>query len=52
MFNRVVLVTVILTFMAGYLAGRLGVNQPVCHAVTEDSAITDCDYRDGGWYQR
>lgn len=24
----------------------------VCHAVTEDSAITDCDYRNGGWYVR
>jgi hypothetical protein len=25
---------------------------PVCHSVTEDSTILDCDYRDGGWYQR
>ncbi len=24
----------------------------VCHAVTEDSAPADCDYRDGGWYPR
>jgi len=24
----------------------------VCHAPTEDSDITDCDYRDGGWYPK
>lgn len=24
---------------------------PVCHSVTEDSVITDCDYRNGGWWQ-
>ena len=27
-------------------------DQPVCHSTTEDSVILDCDYRDGGWYQR
>lgn len=21
-----------------------------CHAPTEDSVMTDCDYRDGGWH--
>jgi hypothetical protein len=24
----------------------------VCHSASEDSPITDCDYRDGGWYKR
>lgn len=24
----------------------------VCHSASEDSPITDCDYRDGGWYMR
>lgn len=27
-------------------------NTPVCHAVTEDSPITDCDYRNGTWYTK
>lgn len=26
--------------------------QPVCHSLTEDSIIVDCDYQDGGWYKR
>lgn len=30
----------------------IGAPAAVCHSVTEDSTITDCDYRDGGWYQR
>jgi hypothetical protein len=38
------------------IASRVAFNwvtdEPVCHAPTEDSAITDCDYRDGGWYKR
>jgi hypothetical protein len=25
---------------------------PVCRAVTEDSALTDCDYVGGAWYQK
>lgn len=24
----------------------------ICHAPSEDSAMTDCDYRNGGWYPR
>ena len=24
----------------------------VCHSATEDGTITDCDYRDGGWYRK
>jgi len=26
--------------------------QPVCHSASEDGVITDCDFRDGGWYQK
>lgn len=25
---------------------------PVCHAKTEDSVITDCDYHDGTWWTK
>ena len=25
---------------------------PVCHSITEDSNIYDCDYRNGTWYQK
>lgn len=25
---------------------------PVCHSLTEDSVITDCDYRNGAWYRK
>lgn len=25
---------------------------PVCHAVTEDSDITDCDYHNGAWWTK
>ena len=28
------------------------IHPAVCHAITEDSVITDCDYHDGGWYQK
>lgn len=24
----------------------------VCHAITEDSDISDCDYRNGAWYTK
>lgn len=24
----------------------------VCHAITEDSVISDCDYRNGTWYHK
>lgn len=24
----------------------------VCHAATEDTWPSDCDYRNGGWYQK
>lgn len=24
----------------------------VCHSMTEDSVITDCDYRNGTWYTK
>jgi hypothetical protein len=24
----------------------------VCHSATEDAVILDCNYRDGGWYQK
>ena len=36
-------------FLAGMEAQQH--KAPVCHAVTEDSVIVDCDYRDGGWWQ-
>lgn len=38
----------VLVFAAGYATGRA--TAPVCHSVTEDSAIADCDYRGGGWH--
>lgn len=25
---------------------------PVCHAITEDSDITDCSYENGTWYRK
>jgi len=25
---------------------------PVCHAITEDSYISDCDYHNGAWYRK
>jgi hypothetical protein len=25
---------------------------PVCHAMTEDSVITDCDYHNGAWWKK
>lgn len=28
------------------------VPEAVCHAVTEDSVITDCDYHDGAWWTK
>jgi hypothetical protein len=27
-------------------------DRAVCHSATEDSIITDCDYRHGAWYPR
>ena len=26
--------------------------QAVCHALTEDSDITDCDYHNGAWWTK
>ena len=41
---------VFLVFSAGWWMAR---QSPVCHSQTEDSVITDCDYRsDGGWYMK
>lgn len=28
------------------------VQTPVCHAITEDSDITDCSYQNGTWYHK
>jgi hypothetical protein len=25
---------------------------PVCHAITEDSVITDCNYHNGAWWSK
>jgi hypothetical protein len=40
-------------FCSGMIMGySIATNKAVCHAPTEDSQITDCDYHDGGWYQK
>jgi hypothetical protein len=37
----------------GYAVGAThGGKAAVCHSVTEDANITDCDYRNGGWYTK
>lgn len=40
--------------MMGMVIQAYGHPLPVaaCHSPTEDSTPTDCDYHDGGWYQR
>lgn len=58
-----VLVFVQLVFLVGLVLGaggksdsasmgRMIAAQPVCYAVTEDSDITGCDYRNGAWYRK
>jgi hypothetical protein len=51
-----VLVMLLLVAIAMLIASAVVFNRqmksPVCHSVTEDSVIYDCDYRDGGWYQK
>lgn len=46
----------LILFVAGILIGILIMNRaqdrPVCHAPSEDSAMVDCEYRDGGWWRR
>jgi len=46
-------VALLVAFTLGIVVD-MAVNQatPVCHSVTEDGPITDCEYRDGGWYQK
>jgi len=40
-------------FCGGWLVGIHADDEaPVCHSVTEDSVIRDCDYRNGAWYAR
>jgi hypothetical protein len=37
---------------AAFTAGRdYERGHAVCHAATEDSTITGCDYHDGGWWR-
>lgn len=51
--NRwVILVLVAMVPITGTVAACTERHRAVCHAPTEDSAITDCDYRDGGWYRK
>lgn len=41
-------------WISGYITGQM-VSDPtkaVCHAITEDSHISDCDYRNGAWYRK
>lgn len=47
--------TLVSVFALGYALGMLGPvvpNKAVCHSVTEDGPITDCDYRNGTWYTK
>lgn len=53
---RKVLVSVLVgfgIFWAGYATNvQIERNRPVCHALTEDSVMSDCDYRNGAWYRK
>lgn len=43
----------LITYGVGYFVGRgIGWNVPVCHSVTEDSPIYDCEYHDGAWWRK
>jgi len=43
----------VLLLVAVFLLGAYWqATNSVCHAKTEDSVITDCDYRNGGWYRK
>jgi hypothetical protein len=48
----VVAVAVFISYMLGLSVGRQQREQPVCHAVTEDSMPYDCDYHDGAWWRK
>jgi len=47
--STLVLAALLLVLSALTLSAR---SQPVCHSLTEDSVIADCDYRAGGWYRK
>jgi hypothetical protein len=38
--------------VTGALVDRADTTTAVCHAPSEDSFPTDCDYHDGGWYRK
>lgn len=53
----VILCTIIplLMLYVGFMWGKSDMsdippNTPVCHAITEDSDITDCSYHNGTWW--
>ncbi len=53
----VVIAIMILLLMAATISYQIGRSYykksiPVCHSEQEDSKILDCDYHDGGWYQK
>lgn len=43
--------TILIALVAFYLGVTFESHQPVCTSPTEDSAITDCDWHDGRWWQ-
>lgn len=50
-----VILSLILLFLGIWLLTNpkpTNVTIPVCHAITEDSDITDCDYHDGAWWTK
>lgn len=44
------LLSLFMVLVLGYALGQR--DAAVCHAPTEDSAITDCYYKDGAWRKR
>lgn len=53
LFISLFLLLLVLTFELGRKTQRyMDYTNPVCHSVTEDSVITDCEYRNGAWYRK
>lgn len=48
--NLALLLILLITAFIGY--SGLKPTSPVCHAKTEDSVISDCDYHNGAWWTK
>ena len=45
-----ILLIAVISFGLGQISAKW--IKAVCHSITEDSVITDCDYQNGTWYRK